>query len=200
MKKCIWLMALLSILYVAPVVAEECDWDISVCFGVEWDYATPADIKEVDVRQKDAAGNSPLHWAAKYSEDAEVIDALIKAGAKVNSRDRNRCIPLHDAARYNYDTEIIDALIKAGARVNAKCDATYYSTRAWVEGITPLHFAAAYSENPEVIGVLIKAGARVNAKDGSGSTPLYYAHEQNNHDATDVLIRAGGKTGIELDK
>jgi ankyrin repeat protein len=59
-----------------------------------------------------------LHLAAMYGW-LDMVEAMIKAGANVNARDRYRRTPLHDAVLRN-NKEVVRALINAGANVNAK--------------------------------------------------------------------------------
>ncbi len=61
----------------------------------------------------------PIHDAA-MAGDVERIEALLKAGAKVNARERDKWkeTPLHKAA-WSGHTDAIEALLRAGANVNA---------------------------------------------------------------------------------
>ena len=127
-------------------------------------------------------GHTPLHAAAKYNENPEVLTLLIKAGADVNAKDKNAQTPLHNAARSNENPEVLTILIKAGADVNAKDE----------DGRTPLHHAAQSNKNPEVLTVLIKAGADLNAKDVNNWTPLHNAARYyGNPEVRTTLIKAG---------
>ena len=135
-----------------------------------------------DVNAKNIDGKTPLHQAAYFNKNPEVITTLIKAGADVNAKNKNGSTPLQDAVWFNKNPEVTTLLIKAGADVNAKDN----------KGYTPLHFAAGYNENPEVFTLLIRAGADVNAKRNGGVTPLHdAARYRENPDLLAVLIKAG---------
>ena len=66
--------------------------------------------------EKDYAGNTPLHIAAKRG-DITVVKYLLDKGAFVNSKNLNRETPLFFAAE-NHHKDVIDALIKHGAIVD----------------------------------------------------------------------------------
>jgi ankyrin repeat protein len=68
-----------------------------------------------DVEKSNRRGTRPL-WVAALRGDADVVRALIAAGADLNVQ------ALHVAARYN-NLEIVRVLLAAGADVHAKNDA-----------------------------------------------------------------------------
>ena len=156
----------------------------------------------------------PLHLAARYNENPEVVKVLIAAGADVEARSKDglwgalfntRITPLHWAAAYNGNPEVVKVLIDAGADVEAQDGG----------GNTPLHWAAgSYLShdnhwNPEVAKALIAAGADVDA--GINVTPLHFAARYSkNPEVVKVLIDAGanqmvrtkkkGKTPLQLSR
>ena len=87
--------------------------------------------KEADVKVKDKDGDTPLHYAAKYSQSNAVIITLVNAGADVTAQGKNGWTPLHIAARLCKPDQFIKALLDAGADVNAPTE----------EGETPLQEA-----------------------------------------------------------
>jgi hypothetical protein len=97
---------------------------------------------------------APLHLAAFFSDNPEVITALLKGGADHNARTVEGFTPLHMAAQVNANPAIVVALLKGGADPNAT------STK----GATPLHVAALKNENPEVLEELLKGGADPKAE------------------------------------
>ena len=124
-----------------------------------------------------------LHLAARFSS-ASVIEAFVKAGAKVDAQDGDQETPLHYAARINTSEDVIRVLIECGADVNA-CDEFKY---------TPLHEAAMF--NCEVVPVLLQQGAKVNILDSSNCSPLHWAalgryHSETNINAVKALLAAG---------
>lgn len=130
----------------------------------------------------DEAGETPLHWAAGFNENPEVISALVKAGADLHARSSEYgLMPLHMAATFNRNPHIVTTLLDSGAALNVHDE----------ENMTPLHSAAAFNSNPEVTKTLIDAGADLNAGK-NGWTALHAAAEENNNPAvTQVLIDAG---------
>ena len=148
--------------------------DITNCFQAGADLSARLDTEE----------STPLHLAARYSEDPAVINALLSAGADLNARNKSNATPLHFAAMFNEDPGAITALLSAGANPNA--DNRY---------TPPLHCAAWYNRNPAVINVLLNAGADPNApntRDRQNRTPLHYATQYNQNPAVvTALLDAG---------
>ncbi len=154
-----------------------------------WQSATPQDVQNQIAQGADPNDpimiySSPLHKAAWYSENPEIIIILLEAGADVNARTRlGGTSALHDAAANNKNPTVIAILIKAGADVNARDSNS---------GLTPLHYAAKDNKNPSVVKTLVKAGADVNARNSNGITPLHEAAGYNKNPAMIMtLIEAG---------
>ena len=116
-------------------------------------------------------GWTPVHYAAQYNTDPEIIALLLELGADVNSKTDLGRTPLQLAAGYNSDAKISGLLLNEGADIAAKNDA----------GLTALHFAALSNDNPLVIELLMDRGADLEARTNSNSTPLHLAAESNAH-------------------
>ena len=136
-------------------------------------------------RNKDKS--TPLHYAASYSRDPAVIEALLKAGADPKARSKYKSTPLHWAAVYSKDPAVIEALLKAGADPMAR---NKYKS-------TPLHLAATLNENPAVIEALLTAGANLSALDKDGRTPLYLANKYNENPSVRQALLAAGAGRVE---
>ena len=109
-----------------------------------------------DANAKDEWGFTPLHFAAAFNDDPDIITALIDAGANLNAHDKEwSATPLHWAAWSNDNPGIIIALVDGGADPNVR-DA---------KDSTPLHAAADQSSNPEIIMTLLDSGADVSLRD-----------------------------------
>ncbi|MEL7187258.1 MAG: ankyrin repeat domain-containing protein [Pseudomonadota bacterium] len=108
----------------------------------------------VDSAIADRRGWTPLHSAARYNCDPNVVSALLQAGAAVNVKDRSGDTPLHWAAAENTNVEIVNRLLEAGANVNAR------DRYGW----QPIHTAADRNPNPGVIEALLAAGAERNKR------------------------------------
>ena len=153
--------------------------------GVNWKTATLADVQGINVRAKNQDGRTPLHQAAAYNENPDIIAALIQAGADILAKNKDGETPLHQAAKRNKNPAIINALIQEGADILAKNK----------NGETPLHQAAWWNENPDIINALIQKDAEINAKDEDGYTPLHRAAWWNkNPDIITALIVLGADT------
>lgn len=122
----------------------------------------------------------PLHRAAGDGLVSEV-NALIRAGANVNARNKFGGTPLHSAV-LNGHLPVVEILIRAGANINAPRD----------DGATPLHMAAAEPNNSTMIAVLLRNGANVNMQaSGEKWTPLHAAAYNGNLPGVYAFIRAG---------
>ena len=166
---------------------------------------------EADINAPDSDGRTPLGLAAEHG-DPSCINALIEAGAQVNSYDGKMCVcstitaeekearalygvydgaphttPLHRAARHRSPANV-NALINAGADVDARQKAE--------PGHTALHVAA-MAGAPMTVRALLEAGADIAARtgwgDGFGSkdTALHLAAKHGLPATLKVVLRAG---------
>ena len=109
-----------------------------------------------DANARDEWGFTPLHFAAAFNDDPDVITALVDAGADMNALDKEwGATPLHWAAWSNDNPGIIIALLEGGADPNAR-DA---------RDSTPLHAAADQSNNPSIVLTLVESGADLTLRD-----------------------------------
>ena len=156
-----------------------------------------------DVNAKDNRG-WPL-WV--YAKNKEVLDLLVKNGAKIPGFDVKKYnkgyTPLHLAAE-NGSKEVVKLLIKYGANVNAygavsvPVTATLhvFAPRVIKISKTPLHIAVERGYK-DIAELLIKHGADVNAKDRYGETPLHYAARVGRRDIAELLIKHGANVNAK---
>lgn len=141
-----------------------------------------------------------LHYAINNSQDAGLIEVLLRYGVTPDHKNFRGQTPLHFAARRA--PEILKLLLDAGADVNIKD----------IKGQTPV-FNAIDDQTKDNLQLFYKRGASIKEKDLSGRTPLFYSiqgcslstasmllkmgadiNRQDNHGATPLHIAAG--TGI----
>ena len=154
----------------------------------------------------------PVHWAAAYNNNPDVIKALVAAGADLSKHGKGvgnsatwwerrkssvwgwdawyrKMTPLDYAAAYNENPAVAQALIDAGD--NPK--------KRWSKGV--LGFAA-LNENSAVAQVLIDAGADVNKYTVGPGYYLYALHIasafNNNPAVAQLLIDAGADVNKKL--
>jgi ankyrin repeat protein len=125
-------------------------------------------------------GVTALHWAARGG-DAELVKALVDAGADAGARTLfGAYTPLHLAAERGA-APIVKALVAAGAAADARTST----------GATPLMLAAAAGDTA-AIAALLDAGAGVNAEETDRlQTPLIFAATANRLDAVKLLLARG---------
>ena len=117
--------------------------------------------------------------AIKYSKSPAIVEALLKAGAKIDSRDKDGWTPLHYAAAKSEAPAVVTTLLKAWSNLSARDNF----------GSTPLHIATRFSKTPEVVTTLLDAGANPAAIDRKGKTPWDYAKQNAAIKGADVYWR-----------
>ena len=177
------IMAALAVIIIAAIAAPGVCGIVDLLVGDSreinfWRTAGADDVAsrlrwrlDVDDTRRRYSGSSyedgaPLHWAAAYTADPEVITLLLDKGADLEARSSYDRTPLHWAALSNAEPAIIARLLAHGANVNAR------EVSDW----TPLHSAArAETDNPAVIALLLEHGADIMARGSYGATPLHNA-------------------------
>jgi uncharacterized protein len=136
--------------------------------------------QRADVNVPQGDGVTALHWAARRG-DAELVTALVSAGASARATTRlGSYTALHLAAERG-SAAIVTALIGAGAVVDARTST----------GATPLMFAAGAGDVAAVTA-LLDAGANVNVTETDREqTPLIFAVANNRLPAVKLLIARG---------
>src|SRR5690242_1933365 len=143
-------------------------------------------IKEhADVNALANDGSSALLWAA-YHSDAEMVKALLAAGAAADVANRYGVTPLLQASR-NGDVAVIQALLDAGAD----------PTRWHPEGETAL-MAAARTGRVDAVKLLLARGSFVNAQDPfQEETALMWASAEGHLEVVKVLLAAGADPNLK---
>ncbi len=139
--------------------------------------------KDLNVVQADGA--CALHWAA-YHDKADMVEALLAAGARADLANRYGITPLLLACENGSDP-IVRALLKAGANANA----------VQRGGETAL-MVAARTGRPGPVRALIEKGAKVNAQDRSGQTALMWAAAAGHEQTLEVLLQNGADVNHRL--
>jgi uncharacterized membrane protein YfcA len=129
----------------------------------------------LDVKARNAAGDTPLHRAAEKGMRA-LAESLLARGAEVNARSRNGETPLHFAA-LDADASVAELLLDAGADAAAQNN----------DGESVLMWAA-LSGHVAVAQRLLARGADANAKDRKGSVPLHAAADGGHLELARVLL------------
>ena len=144
-----------------------------------------------DPRQRDKAGRTALHHAAKMREGASIVELLMRTGADVNARsnDGGQHTPLLCAVENYIEGQdrqeaelIIRVLVHLGAEVNI----------ADAGGNTALVLAATRNQ-PELIRLLLELGADAARPVLGGRTPLDFARDANATEAIQALASAPSK-------
>lgn len=155
--------------------------------------------KGANPSQPDKNGNTPLHYAARYNPNFDVVSVLLRNGATVNVRNELQRTPLHEASQWNPNAEVTLDLLEYGADTslldlsgqsplhmaarNYDHAVLYLLLLDWADvdtrdkfGNTPLHVAAWYNENPRILDLLVNKGkATVNIYNDRERTPLHLA-------------------------
>jgi ankyrin repeat protein len=141
--------------------------------------------QHADVNAPQGDGSTALHWAA-YRDDAEMVKALIAAGANVKAATREGAITPLFMACASGDAAIVGALLAAGADPN--------SVKS--NGTTALMIAAE-SGGTDAVKMLVDHGAGVNAKEAvHGQTALMFAAAQNREGVVRFLVAHGADANV----
>jgi ankyrin repeat protein len=138
--------------------------------------------KGADVNAGDKSDSTPLFWAV-YDEHFDVLNQLIKAGAKLDVENNQGKTALCYAAGRG-SVECVKALLAAKANPNA---GKYGSTL----------FAAI--DHPDTLKLLLAAGANPNSKTDRGGTPLLSAIQAGQESSVALLLQSGANvntTGV----
>ena len=128
--------------------------------------------KGANVRARDEAGNTALHYAGRQ----DIADMLISAGAAVNEKNSDfEMTPL-----FNAPADLAAFLISRGADVNIRA----------AKGMTPLSWAV-YWDQERKAQLLIAKGAQVNARDNDGKTALHVAANWGKLALARILLKNG---------
>jgi uncharacterized protein len=129
----------------------------------------------VDVKARNAAGDTPLHRAAEKGM-RPLAESLLARGAEVNARSKNGETPLHFAA-LDADASVAELLLDAGADPGAQNN----------DGESVLMWAA-LSGHVAVAQRLLARGADANARDRKGSLPLHAAADGGHLELARLLL------------
>jgi ankyrin repeat protein len=158
---------------------------------------------------------TPLFYAIRVGS-ADILEALIRAGAVVNEDLINGFTALHAVStveEHEY-LDIARLLLDNGADVNAKDRANHNKTPLYyaiennhnnivqlliargadINNVSDSHtgfMAAIVYNNNEAIDILINAGANINEHGEIGYTALHFASRDNNLVAAQKLLAAG---------
>eukprot|EP00117_Sycon_ciliatum_P011201 scpid62110/ scgid12786/ Ankyrin repeat, PH and SEC7 domain containing protein secG len=142
-----------------------------------------AQVSSVDIGVGVLA-RTPLHRASGYGQ-ADVVEMLLAARAKVGARDRNNRTALHEACVGGYLT-CLKLLLQA--------DGTAHIDIADRQGLTAAHVAAMHGEAP-CLETILDYGCDPCAEDASGRTAAHHAVLRDHGNTLKCLI----ERGIEVD-
>ena len=176
--------------------------------------------ENIDVVRKED-GYSPLHLAARNGR-TEMVETLLKCGAKIDRRNHHGHSPLHLAATMKRGPAI-RMLFKYGADPNEQDNEGDFCLlylpqvhalsdmyRIFLDhpkidvnlrnhaGETALHYMAKSGTPVKILKMMADAGADCNIRDNSGRTPLDVAVSNGKQEAAEFLRSVGGKRGSEL--
>ncbi|XP_054638984.1 B-cell lymphoma 3 protein [Dunckerocampus dactyliophorus] len=125
---------------------------------------------------------TPLHLAV-ITQQVNMVDALLRAGADPSALDRNGQTAMHLCCEYNHRGCLSVVL-------SLPSSSTCLEMRNY-EGLSPLHVAVIRSHT-DLSTMLLDAGADINTMDiKSGQSPLILAVESNNAEMVHFLIESG---------
>ena len=149
-------------------------------------------LKTISQKDTENMGSKPSNLIeAADKGNLRVVKKMIRKGADVNGRGKNKTTALHHAAQ-NGHADVVKVLLQNGAKVNA----------VTTDGRTALHIACRYRAG-DVANVLNQNGADVNAVSKDEGTALRIAAVKDNIPCTLQLLCFGAEIDeqtIEKDK
>jgi ankyrin repeat protein len=137
-----------------------------------------------DVNRAQPDGTTPLHWAA-YRVDQELVQKLLKKGARADVANHYGARPLAEAVRVA-SVPIVGMLLEAGADANGANE----------DGQTPLMLAAR-TGNVAVAELLVKRGADVNRREHyKDQSAVMWAAGENHPEMVAFLVSKGADLSI----
>ena len=145
-------------------------------------------IHKPDLKKSDANGYTLITYAAA-NKDADMVKAVLDAGAQVNVEAKDGITPLLMAI-LSQNAEAVKLLLDAGA------DANFVNMNGW----SPLAFAVTHSKNADIVKLLLKRRADTKFK-LEGKLGLVNLALQTNapYDVVEALVKAGANVQ-EMDK
>jgi len=135
--------------------------------------------KGVDVNAAAPDGTTALHWAV-HRDDVDLVDRLLKAGAKANRVNDYGSSPMSEAATVG-NVAVLQKLLDAGANVESPN----------ADGQTALMIVAR-TNNVAAARLLLVKGADVNRSEGwRQQTPLMWAAAQSQPAMVKILLTYG---------
>jgi len=120
-----------------------------------------------DIDKQDDSGNTAMHYAARYRDNAKFIAILLKYKPNCNIKNKQGRTPLHNALDISLDINAVELLLTKGKSNTNICDS---------EGSSPLHLCASQeSVDPMMVGMLLRFGADPNRRNIKGQTALHIA-------------------------
>jgi ankyrin repeat protein len=117
-------------------------------------------------------------------KNADLVDLLVNAGAKLNLRN-NRGETAIMLASYQGFKDIVEKLYLKGAEINHA-------------GWNPLIYAAS-GGHTDIIRLLLEGGVPINSVAPNGTTALMMAARGNHKDAVKVLLEKGADPNLKND-
>jgi ankyrin repeat protein len=125
-----------------------------------------------------------IFWAA-YKGNTELMEYLLKMGAKTNLRDDKGFTPLSFAAANGQtNTKVYDICLREGANLKKDLD---------LEGANALLLAAPFDTDFSLINYFISKGLDLRSTDANGDTAFNYAARAGNIELLKKLVEKGVK-------
>ena len=143
------------------------------------------------VDQKDAAGDTSLHYAAEYGR-ADMIDALLALDADSNIRNKAGLTALHKAVECN-EEKVVERLINGGVNIDVR-------TTGKDPRRTALHIAAG-AGSLNMVKLLVDHGANIEIYNAVSLTAADQAFEEGHGQIQQYLLTRQSGSGItDLDR
>ncbi|XP_055887018.1 transient receptor potential cation channel subfamily A member 1-like isoform X1 [Biomphalaria glabrata] len=145
-----------------------------------------SNIGSLELNAVDKKKRTALHFAVA-KEHLEIVDILLRAGAKTNILDSKLNMPIHIAVIMK-DTKVLELLLEHEVNANA----------VGAGGYTPLHIAARHN-NANAVYLLLNHGADFRRSLKNGSYPVHIASRSGAFEALVAIFEAGQLFGFDAE-
>lgn len=143
-----------------------------------------------NLNERNSDNQTPLLYVASFKFEYKLAvnyaEQLLRAGAFIDSQDKNGNTALHIAAHSWSNDDLVFLLLNYGANTDIKNN----------EGFTVLHMLAKSAHKLKLAKILLDFGTDINIRDNQGRTALHIASAYGNVFMVQLLLQHGAQVSV----